>query len=350
MSAAKTIAGLAAAQPPPLLDVAGLSVALPSVDGPVRVVRDVSFRLGRGEILGIVGESGCGKSMTALALMGLAPDGATVSGRVALHGEDLLALDEPAMCAVRGNVMSMVFQEPMTSLNPVQTVGVQVAEPLRVHRGLSHRASHTAVFGLLARVGLEPAERFARAYPHQLSGGQRQRATIAMALACEPDVVIADEPTTALDVTVQGQILDLLLDLVAERDMALVLISHDLGVIAETVDRVAVMYGGRIVEEGPTASVFGVLAHPYTRGLFGAVPRVEAARAGRRRLPSIPGSVPEFGALPPGCPFSSRCAYADNHCRASVPSDVEIGRGHRVACLHLDAARGPTPASMDLAP
>jgi peptide/nickel transport system ATP-binding protein len=326
MSAAETIAGPGAAQPPPLLDVAGLSVALPSEDGPVRVVRDVSFRLGRGETLGLVGESGCGKSMTALALMGLAPEGATVSGRVALHGQDLFALDESAMCAV------------------------QVAEPLRVHRGLSQRASHTAVFGLLARVGLEPAERFARAYPHQLSGGQRQRATIAMALACEPDVVIADEPTTALDVTVQGQILDLLLDLVAERDMALVLISHDLGVIAETVDRVAVMYGGRIVEEGPTASVFGVLAHPYTRGLFGAVPRVEAARAGRRRLPSIPGSVPEFGALPPGCPFSSRCAYADDHCRASVPADVEIGRGHRVACLHLDAGRGPTPASMDLAP
>ncbi|MCY4498334.1 MAG: ABC transporter ATP-binding protein [Rhodospirillaceae bacterium] len=318
-----------------VLEVDRLTVALPMVAGLARAVRDVSFRLERGETLGIVGESGCGKSMMALALMGLLPEGADLRGGITLNGCDLRALDEKAMCRVRGNAIAMVFQEPMTSLNPVHTIGKQVIEPLMLHFGLGRDEANAETLSLLERVGLVDPRRFYGAYPHQLSGGQRQRAMIAMALSCHPEVLIADEPTTALDVTIQGQILDLIRDVVSERQMSLILISHDLGVIAETVDRVFVMYGGAVVEQGPTPDVFARLAHPYTQGLFAAVPQVGE---GRRRLRTIPGTVPELADLPGGCTFADRCSLAHETCRSQVPDMRSVGENHSAACLRLDAA------------
>ena len=318
-----------------VLDVDRLTVAFPTPAGPERAVRDVSFRLERGETLGIVGESGCGKSMTALALMGLLPEGTDTRGGIALNGRDLRTLDEEAMCRVRGNAIAMVFQEPMTSLNPVHTIGRQVAEPLMLHLGLNRAQARTETLALLERVELVDPRRFYAAYPHQLSGGQCQRAMIAMALSCRPQVLIADEPTTALDVTVQARILDLIRDVVGERRMSLILISHDLGVIAGTVDRVIVMYGGAVVEQGPTRDVFARLAHPYTRGLFAAMPRL---REGRRRLHAIPGTVPELADLPAGCTFADRCSLARETCRSRSPDMLPVGKGHSAACLRLDAA------------
>ena len=318
-----------------VLEVNRLTVALPGPNGSARAVRDVSFRLERGETLGIVGESGCGKSMTALALMGLLPEGAELQGAISLNGRNLRALDEDAMCHVRGNAIAMVFQEPMTSLNPVHTIGAQVTEPLMLHLGLDRDEAKVETFSLLERVGLVASQRFYSAYPHQLSGGQRQRAMIAMALSCHPEVLIADEPTTALDVTVQGQILDLIYDVVSERQMSLILISHDLGVIAETVDRVVVMYGGSVVEQGPTTDVFATLAHPYTQGLFAAVPQIGG---GRRRLRTIPGTVPELANLPVGCTFADRCPLARESCHQQVPDMRSVGQHHTAACLRLDAA------------
>ena len=318
-----------------VLEVDRLTVSLPMVGGAARAVRGISFRLERGESLGIVGESGCGKSMTALALMGLLPDGGTLDGSIALNGRNLRALDEAAMCHVRGNAIAMVFQEPMTSLNPVHTIGKQLVEPLMLHLGLDRDEAKVEAFSLLERVGLVDPQRYYSAFPHQLSGGQRQRAMIAMALSCHPEVLIADEPTTALDVTVQGQILDLIYDVVSERQMSLIMISHDLGVIAQTVDRVAVMYGGSIVEQGPTAEVFAQLAHPYTQGLFAAVPRVGD---GRRRLRTIPGTVPELADLPQGCTFAGRCSLSRESCHHQVPDMRSVGQNHMAACLRLDAA------------
>lgn len=318
-----------------VLEVDHLTVALPLPDGSARAVRDVSFRLERGETIGIVGESGCGKSMTALALMGLLPDGAELFGSIALNGRNLRALDEDAMCHVRGNAIAMVFQEPMTSLNPVHTIGKQVIEPLMLHLGLDRDEAKVESLSLLERVGLVDPRRFYAAYPHQLSGGQRQRAMIAMALSCHPEVLIADEPTTALDVTVQGQILDLIYDVVSERQMSLILISHDLGVIAQTVDRVVVMYGGTVVEQGPTPEVFATLAHPYTQGLFAAVPQLGG---GRRRLRTIPGTVPELIDLPKGCTFAGRCSLARDTCYQQVPDMRTVSQSHTAACLRLDAA------------
>jgi peptide/nickel transport system ATP-binding protein len=318
-----------------VLEVDHLTVALPLPDGAAHAVRNVSFRLERGETLGIVGESGCGKSMTALALMRLLPDGAELHGRIALNGRNLRALDEDAMCHVRGNAIAMVFQEPMTSLNPVHSIGKQVIEPLMLHLGLDRDEAKMETLSLLERVGLVDPRRFYSAYPHQLSGGQRQRAMIAMALSCHPEVLIADEPTTALDVTVQGQILDLIYDVVSERQMSLILISHDLGVIAQTVDRVVVMYGGTVVEQGATPDVFATLAHPYTQGLFAAVPQLGA---GRRRLRTIPGTVPEFIDLPKGCTFAGRCSLARESCHQQVPDMRTVSQGHTAACLRLDAA------------
>ena len=318
-----------------VLEVDRLTVALPMAAASARAVRDVSFRLERGETLGIVGESGCGKSMMALALMGLLPEGADLRGGIALNGRDLRALDEKAMCRVRGNAIAMVFQEPMTSLNPVHTIGKQVVEPLMLHLGLDRDEANAETLSLLERVGLVDPWRFYWTYPHQLSGGQRQRAMIAMALSCHPEVLIADEPTTALDVTIQGQILDLIRDVVSERRMSLILISHDLGVIAETVDRVIVMYGGAVVEQGPTPDVFAKLAHPYTQGLFAAVPQVGE---GRRRLRTIPGTVPELADLPGGCTFADRCSLARETCRSQVPDMHLVGENHSAACLRLDVA------------
>ncbi|KQT14263.1 ABC transporter ATP-binding protein [Ramlibacter sp. Leaf400] len=318
-----------------LLEVRNLDIVLQTQRGPARAVRDVSFTLQRGETLGLVGESGCGKSITAMSLLGLLPDQSRVSGSIRFDGRELVGLPESQLCELRGDRIGMIFQEPMTALNPVHTIGRQVAEPLRLHRGLSTAAARKEVVALLDRVGIPDAARRIDAYPHQFSGGQRQRITIAMALACGPDLLIADEPTTALDVTIQQQILDLVRGLVAERGMALILISHDLGVVAQNVSRMMVMYGGSVVESGPTAEVFADRIHPYTLGLFGARPKLGAARGGR--LTTIPGTVPELADLPPGCPFAGRCRYTVPECQVTVPPPHEVGPDHLARCIRLDA-------------
>ena len=318
----------------PLFDVQGLDIVLPTPRGPARAVRGVSFALERGEVLGIVGESGCGKSLTALSLMGLLPEGAQVSGRVRLDGQAIAADDETTWCGIRGNRIGMIFQEPMSALNPVQTIGAQVSEPLRIHKGLSRASALDRSLQLLERVGIPNAVQRLDAYPHQFSGGQRQRIMIAMALACDPDVLIADEPTTALDVTIQKQILDLIAGLVRERGMAMILISHDLGVISQNVDQMLVMYGGSVVESGPTQDVFGRMAHPYTQGLLAARPRLGRARP--ERLETIPGSVPELVDLPAGCPFAGRCRYAIEVCQHTPPPAIALGAGHWARCGRID--------------
>ena len=318
-----------------LLEARQLRVELRTHGGSAPAVRGVDFGLAAGETLGLIGESGCGKSMTALALMGLAPDNAFVSGSLRLGGQELLGLSERDWCAVRGARLAMIFQEPMTALNPVHRVGDQVAEPLRLHRGLSRGAARARAVALLERVGIANAARRADHYPHEFSGGQRQRIMIAMALACEPEVLIADEPTTALDVTVQQQILALIGELVAERGMALILISHDLGVIAQNVQRTLVMYGGTVVEAGPTREVFRTQAHPYTRGLFAARPQWGSARVPGARLPTIAGTVPDLADLPPGCPFAGRCPLTVPDCHAALPPATALGPGHMARCIRL---------------
>jgi peptide/nickel transport system ATP-binding protein len=317
-----------------LLEVQNLRVHLQTGRGPVEALRGVSLSIRKGETVGLIGESGCGKSITALALMGLLPDGAQVSGSIRLAGQELTTLDDAAMCALRGRRMGMVFQEPMTALNPLHTVGRQIAEPLRLHKKLSAAAARAEALRLLERVHLPQAAQRLDAYPHQLSGGQRQRVVIAIALACGPDLLIADEPTTALDVTIQREVLDLIAQLVAEDGMGLLLISHDLGVMAQTVQRMLVMYAGSVVESGPTAAVFEHLAHPYTRGLFAARPRLGLARG--TRLATIPGRVPELVGMPPGCPFAERCALAVDACRAGAPPNVEVAPGHWARCLKAE--------------
>jgi peptide/nickel transport system ATP-binding protein len=338
--AAAMPAGSLASSPeaaPPLLEVRDLQVALPTARGPVQVLGGVSFKMARGQTLGVIGESGCGKSLTALALMGLLPEGAQVSGAIRLNGQELTTLDEPAMCRLRGARMGMVFQEPMTALNPLHTIGRQIAEPLRLHRRLSAPAARAEALRLLERVQLPQAAQRLDAYPHQLSGGQRQRVVIAIALACGPDLLIADEPTTALDVTVQREVLDLIGELVAQDGMGLLLISHDLGVMARSVRQLIVMYAGRVVESGPTAEVFRCLAHPYTRGLFAARPRLGLPRG--TRLATIPGRVPDPASLPPGCAFADRCTHAQADCRMAMPDEIAIAAEHHVRCLH---PHGPT--------
>jgi len=318
-----------------MLEINNLGVRLQTQRGPADAIRGVSFSMRRGETVGLVGESGCGKSITAMAIMGLLPESAVVSGSIRFDGQELVGQPDNAMRRIRGNRIGMIFQEPMTALNPVHTIGDQVAEPLRLHRGMSRAQARTQTIGLLERVGITNAARRMDAYPHQFSGGQRQRITIAMALACGPELLIADEPTTALDVTIQGQILDLIHDLVTERSMGLLLISHDLGVIAQNVSRMMVMYGGSVIESGPTTSVFGHMAHPYTRGLFGARPRL-GAPAGQR-LVTIDGTVPELVDLPAGCAFSDRCAWAQPPCVVTRPPATDLGAGHAASCLRLDA-------------
>jgi peptide/nickel transport system ATP-binding protein len=320
----------------PLLEVRDLRVSLPSAGGPLAALRGLSFTLERGHTLGLIGESGCGKSMTALALMGLLPEGATVSGSIRLQGQELTTLDEPALCQLRGHRMGMVFQEPMTALNPLHTVAHQIAEPLRLHKGLSRSAARAEALRLLERVQLPQAHERLDAYPHQLSGGQRQRVVIAIALACGPDLLIADEPTTALDVTIQREVLDLIKELVREDGMGLILISHDLGVMADTVDRLLVMYAGTVVESGPTAAVFKCLAHPYTQGLFAARPRLGLARG--TRLATIPGRVPALHDMPAGCPFADRCERVIDACRLAPPAAVPVGPQHEARCLRVEAA------------
>ncbi len=321
----------------PLLEVHNLRVVLRTPRGPAAAVRDLSFTLQRGQTLGLVGESGCGKSISVMALMGLLPDGAQVGGSIRFDGQELVGASERTLCALRGHRIGMIFQEPMSALNPVHTIGQQIAEPMRLHLKLGTREARQRALQLLDRVGIADAARRLDAYPHQFSGGQRQRITIAMALACNPDLLIADEPTTALDVTIQAQILDLMRELVAERGMAMILISHDLGVIARNVQRMMVMYGGTVVESGGTAAVFGVHAHPYTRGLFGARPRLGAPRG--MRLATIPGSVPELADLPAGCTFAGRCAHTVPACHTHVPRWVSLDAGHRVRCDRLEAVQ-----------
>ena len=326
-----------------MLQIADLRVLLPTPRGQAAALRGIHFDVARGEAVGLIGESGCGKSMTALALMGLLPTGAEVTGSIRLDGQELVGLDDAAMCVLRGDRIGRVFQEPMTALNPLHAVGHQVAEPLRLHRGMGRTQARAEALRLLDRVQLPQAAQRLDAYPHQLSGGQRQRVTIAMALACGPDLLIADEPTTALDVTIQGEILDLIHELVRDSDMALLMISHDLGVMARMVTRLLVMYGGSVVESGPTAEVFAHLAHPYTRGLYGARPRLGAPRVNGRkaRLATIPGRVPELVDMPAGCPFADRCEWMIDACRAGPPAAVEVGPDHEARCIRLDALGAP---------
>jgi len=318
-----------------LLAVNDLRVTLPTAHGTAEALRGVSFALERGRALGLIGESGCGKSLTALALMGLLPDGAKVQGSIRFDGHELTTLDEPALCELRGNRIGMVFQEPMTALNPLHTVGRQIAESLRLHRGLSAAAARAEALRLLERVQLPQAAARLDAYPHQLSGGQRQRVVIAIALACGPALLIADEPTTALDVTVQREVLKLILELVREDGMALLLVSHDLGLMADTVEQLLVMYAGRVVERGPTAAVFARPAHPYTRGLQAARPRLGMARG--TRLATIPGRVPELARMPAGCAFAERCPLVIDACRSAPPDEFALGaNGHAARCIRVN--------------
>ena len=313
-----------------LLSVENLTVRF----GGVSAVEDVSFTLGAGETLAIVGESSSGKSVTALALMQLLDKRAsTVAGRALLDGTDLIALPERAMADLRGAAISMIFQEPMTSLNPVHTVGDQIAESLIRHEGLSSRAAWARAVELLTQLGIPEPARRAAAYPHELSGGMRQRAMIATALACRPRILIADEPTTALDVTIQAQILDLLRRLQREAGMAMIFITHNLGVVAEIADRVVVMYAGEVVEDAPVAALLGRPLMPYTAGLMRSVPRLDAALAGPSRLAAIPGHVPDPRHRPPACRFQPRCPHArPDPCERARPALVEAAPGHCVRC------------------
>jgi len=301
----------------------------------VRAVNSVSFEVAAGETLAIVGESGSGKSVTALSILRLIPEpGRIENGRILFEGRDLLALDEAGIRAVRGNRIAMIFQEPMSSLNPVLTIGRQVAEPLRLHRRLKRREALDQAVDLLRSVAIPDAEKRLGDYPHQFSGGMRQRAMIAMALACHPRLLIADEPTTALDVTVQAQILELLKERTRETDSALILITHDLGVVARYADRVAVMYGGRIVESGPAGALYADPRHPYTQGLLRSVPRLEGDTGGR--LASIEGQPPDLSALPVGCAFEPRCPNAHERCLEAPPPLVAHGAARAWACYRAE--------------
>ena len=329
-----------------LLEVEDLGTWFYTRQGIVKAVDGVDFHVASGETLAIVGESGCGKSMTALSLMRLVPDppGRIVSGSVKLGGRDLLQISEEEMRRVRGNEISMIFQEPMTSLNPVMTIGKQIAEALILHRDMDRKAAFKRAIEMLDLVRIpEPAQR-AKEYPHQLSGGMRQRAMIAMALACNPKVLIADEPTSALDVTIQAQILDLIGKLQRELGTAVILITHDLGVVAETAERVIVMYAGRKVEEAAVGELFARPLHPYTRGLMNSIPRLALMRreAGPavERLQEIPGMVPALSNLPQGCIFAPRCTFADDRCRAQYPPYEQKRAAHWAACWHSDKLAG----------
>jgi peptide/nickel transport system ATP-binding protein len=319
-----------------VLEIDGLRTYFFTRAGVVKAVDDVSFSLGRGETLGVVGESGCGKSMTALSIMRLVPQppGRIVGGRVSLEGRDLLRLDESQMRDVRGNEISMIFQEPMTSLNPVITIGDQVSEAVRLHQDLSRVDAMDKAVDMLRLVRIPEPARRCKEYPHQLSGGMRQRVMIAMALACNPKVLIADEPTTALDVTIQAQILDLVVDLQEKLGTAVILITHNLGVVAETTQRVVVMYAGRKVEEAPVQEIFDAPLHPYTRGLLGSIPRlaIMSGEGAASRLVEIPGIVPALNALPPGCAFAPRCPFALARCHDAYPPYEEKATGHWAAC------------------
>jgi peptide/nickel transport system ATP-binding protein len=318
-----------------VLDVKNLQTVFFTNSGLFKAVDDVSFGVRRGETLAIVGESGCGKSVTALSIMRLVPDppGRIVGGSVALEGTDLLGLDEAEMRAIRGNRISMIFQEPMTSLNPVMRIGDQITEAVRLHRKLSAKEAWNKAVDMLRLVRIPEPEQRAREYPHQLSGGMRQRAMIAMALACRPALLIADEPTTALDVTIQAQILALIVELQKELGTGLILITHDLGVVAQTAQRVIVMYAGKKVEEASVEALFENPRHPYTRGLMASMPAVATFGSNSdARLVEIPGMVPSLTNLPPGCAFAPRCPLAIERCRAEYPPLQDWGDHHLAAC------------------
>lgn len=320
----------------PLLDVQDLNVTFSSGNGNVHAVQHVSLTLRRNETLGLVGESGCGKTTTAMAIMGLLPQGTpTVTGTVTFEGRDLLAMSPGQLRALQGDRLSMIFQNPMTSLDPAFTIGAQIVDVLREHRGLSRSAARTEALGLLRRVHIDAAEQRFNTYPHHLSGGMRQRVVIAIALACNPVLLIADEPTTALDMTIQAQILDLLRDLQSERSTSIVLITHDLGVVAQMTDRVAIMYAGRIIEEGPVSSVLEEPLHPYTAALMRSVP---SGKTPRGALEVIEGSVPDLRVPTRMCLFAPRCRFAMEQCVQYVPALSSVQHNHRVACfLHEDA-------------
>jgi oligopeptide/dipeptide ABC transporter ATP-binding protein len=329
-----------------LLQVRHLSTAFRTEEGTFNAVEDVSFDLNAGEVLGIVGESGSGKSVTALSLLRLIPDppGRIVSGEIRFAGENLLEASDRRMRQIRGGEISMIFQEPMSSLNPVFTVGDQIVETIRYHERTSARAARARAIELLDRVGMAlPAQRLDE-YPHQLSGGMRQRAMIAIALSCSPRLLLADEPTTALDVTIQAQILELLRELQEEFKMTVVLITHDLGVVAQYVDRVLVMYAGRVIEEAGVDDLFAEPRHPYTEGLLKSIPSLEKEKI---RLEAIKGVVPSPFELPPGCRFRPRCAYAKPPCDASDPPLLDAGPGRRAACIRLT---GYTPVEGSRSP
>src|SRR3989441_1615061 len=330
-----------------LLEVKNLKTYFPTRAGLVRAVDEVSFYIDRGELLGLVGESGCGKSMTALSIMRLiAPPGKIVAGEILFDGQGLLQLSNREMRDVRGNDIAMIFQDPMTSLNPVFTVGEQIAEALRLHRGLSRKDARKAAVEAMQEVAIPDPEMRADDYPHQLSGGMRQRVMIAMALACDPKLLIADEPTTALDVTIQAQILELLNGLRKTRELAVLLITHDLGVVAEVADRVAVMYTGKIVEESPVDELFARPKHPYTEGLLRSVPKLTAEDVIKKeRLETIEGVVPSPTELPPGCHFAPRCSYRLPRCTEEEIPLYCLEDGVQVRCVLFDPAAAA--ASLD---
>jgi oligopeptide transport system ATP-binding protein len=322
-----------------LLEVKNLRTSFFTHVGEVKAVRDVSFHLDRGEILGIVGESGSGKSVTCMSVMRLLQDpGRIIGGEVLYEGEDLVKKTEKEMQKIRGEKISMVFQDPMTAMNPVFTVGNQMVELIRQHRKISKQEAHDLAVKMLGLVGIPSPEERMKNYPHEFSGGMRQRAMIAMALSCDPDLLIADEPTTALDVTIQAQVLDLMKELQQKTGTAIILITHDLGVIAETCRRVIVMYGGMILESGTVEEIFHRPANPYTLGLLGSVPNPEKSR---ERLEPIPGSPPDLIRPPKGCPFCYRCRYAMNKCVEEVPPLFELSETHQSRCwlLHPDAPK-----------
>jgi len=320
----------------PLLSVQNLRVSLETAHGQVEALRGLNFDMQRGEKVGLIGESGCGKSLTALAIMGLLPARSQVIGSIALDGTELIGMPDEDMCKIRGARIGMIFQEPMTALNPLHTIGHQIAEPLLLHQRMTVSAAKLRTIELLERVQLPRAKERLQAYPHQLSGGQRQRVMMAMALACQPDILIADEPTTALDVTVQKEVLALISQLVSEDGMGLLLISHDLGLMRDQVDRVMVMYGGAVVESAPTEALFQTRLHPYTQGLFAARPQLGLKRG--TRLSTIPGQVPDLSNWPSACAFADRCAHAEASCRASLPALVQVSEpSHFVRCPKWEA-------------
>jgi oligopeptide/dipeptide ABC transporter ATP-binding protein len=326
---------------PAILEIDNLQTHFFTSGGVVRAVDGVSYGVRSGETLGVVGESGCGKSVTALSILRLVadPPGRIVGGAIRFAGNNLLDLSESEMEGIRGNDISMIFQEPMTSLNPLLTVGRQISEAIALHRGLSRRDARGQAIEMLRRVHIPEPERRVDAYPHQLSGGMRQRVMIAMAVSCDPKVLIADEPTTALDVTIQAQILDLMRELQDRLATAIMLITHDMGVVAENADRVVVMYAGRKVEEASAEALFEQPGHPYTKGLLGSIPNLEVAAhtsARRPRLSEIKGMVPSLADLPKGCTFAPRCAFATTECGVASPPLLQHRAGHWIACWHAD--------------